>query len=535
VSLHAEDEEITRDRRRSGAAGRGVPGAVADVAGAGAGRAARIGDPGSGFEVAELAAGVTKHTTTYGYEANSNLTSRGHDGATSTYSYDPRNLLSKETDAQSASDPSPQVSTFAYSAVGQLASEVKPNGNTVTNSYFADWSLQHSKEAKPDGTTVAEHTFTYDPNGNKTKDVGSLMSADNNTANLAQTLAYTYDPQDRVAQVTKDGTVTESYAHDASGNVTSQTLSGAATTYNYDRNRLLTSVTNGVTAAYNYDPFGRIDTVTAAGQVQARSTYDGFDHIVEHQQLNANGSMDVADYTYDPLDRRTSQTTGVGTGSPQTTNYAYRGLSSELITELQNGAQTKSYTYTPGGTRLSQTVGNSNGTQTPGYYTYNDHSDVQAVTGNDGNTQSTYGYTAYGQNDRRQFTGKDKNNTTPDGNVQPFNAYRYNATRWDSSSGQYDMGFRNYDPALNQFLSRDMFVGALADMSLDTDPFTGNRYTFGGGNPISNIELTGHRACSPNNVTADCDVIRGAPAPPAQSQSGLAPGGGQPPQFDPPR
>ena len=483
-------------------------------------------------QVAELAAGVTKHTTTYGYDANSNLTSRGHDGATSTYSYDPRNLLSKETDAQSASDPSPQVSTFAYSAVGQLASEVKPNGNTVTNSYFADWSLQHSKEAKPDGTTVAEHTFTYDPNGNKTKDVGSLMSADNNTANLAQTLAYTYDPRDRVAQVTKDGTVTESYAHDASGNVTSQTLSGAATTYNYDRNRLLTTVTDGVTAAYNYDPFGRIDTVTAAGQVQARSTYDGFDRIVEHQQLNANGSMDVADYTYDPLDRRTSQTTGVGTGSPQTTNYAYLGLSSELITELQNGAPTKSYTYTPGGTRLSQTVGNSNGTQTPGYYTYNDHSDVQAVTGNDGNTQSTYGYTAYGQNDRSQFTGKDKNNTTPGGNVQPFNAYRYNATRWDSSSGQYDMGFRNYDPALNQFLSRDMFVGALADMSLDTDPFTGNRYTFGGGNPISNIELTGHRACSPNNVTADCDVIRGAPAP-APSQSGLAPAAGQPPQFDP--
>jgi len=54
------------------------------------------------------------------------------------------------------------------------------------------------------------------------------------------------------------------------------------------------------------------------------------------------------------------------------------------------------------------------------------------------------------------------------------------------------MGFRNYSAGLNQFLSRDMYNGALADMQLVTDPFTGNRYTFGAGNPISNIELDGH-------------------------------------------
>jgi RHS repeat-associated protein len=64
--------------------------------------------------------------------------------------------------------------------------------------------------------------------------------------------------------------------------------------------------------------------------------------------------------------------------------------------------------------------------------------------------------------------------------------------RWDSASGQYDMGFRNYAPGLNQFLTRDMYNGALADMQLTTDPFTGNRYTFAAGNPITNIELDGH-------------------------------------------
>jgi RHS repeat-associated protein len=60
--------------------------------------------------------------------------------------------------------------------------------------------------------------------------------------------------------------------------------------------------------------------------------------------------------------------------------------------------------------------------------------------------------------------------------------------RWDSSSGQYDMGFRNYDPSLNQFASRDMYDGALDNAGLSTDPFTGSQYAFGNGNPVSNIE-----------------------------------------------
>ena len=38
-------------------------------------------------------------------------------------------------------------------------------------------------------------------------------------------------------------------------------------------------------------------------------------------------------------------------------------------------------------------------------------------------------------------------------------------------------------------------VLALADMTLTTDPFTGNRYAFGAGNPITNIELDGHTQC----------------------------------------
>nr|WTB34324.1 hypothetical protein OG781_36805 [Streptomyces sp. NBC_00830] len=117
--------------------------------------------------------------------------------------------------------------------------------------------------------------------------------------------------------------------------------------------------------------------------------------------------------------------------------------------------------------------------------------DVEAITKDDGTTRATYGYTAYGSDESRHFTGADK----PDAQnpaAEPYNEYRYNGKRYDAASGTYDMGFRNYDPGLNRFLTRDMYNGALADMTLGSDPYTGNRYAFAGGNPIAFVELDDH-------------------------------------------
>jgi len=454
-------------------------------------------------KVLEQAAGVTQHTTTFGYDAVGNLASRGHDTASSTYGYDVRDLLATETDKGSASDPAPQVTTFTYTPTAQVGHEVKGNGNTVDDTYFADGLAKHQIEAKPDGATVAEHTYTYDPDSDKTQDVEKLMNADNNAAYLTHTLGYSYDPRDRITHVTTDGTTTESYTHDANDNVTAQTVGGVPTSFNYDRNRLLTAVTAGVTSSYNYDPFGRLDTVTTAGSISSAYSYDGFDKITSVRQYSG-GTFAATNYSYDPLDRTTSQTTNAGTGSAKTTSYAYLGLSRDLITEASGGSVTKSYTLTPDDTRLSQTTHNSDGTTANGYYSYNDHADVEAVTGQNGGTKSTYGYTAYGQDDSGQLTGADKPGAQPAGS--PYNAYRFNADRFDGPGG-YDMGFRSYSPGLNQFLSRDMYNGALDDMRLDTNPFTGGRYTFGGGNPISNIELDGH--CW-SWLQSTCNVVNGA-------------------------
>lgn len=162
-----------------------------------------------------------------------------------------------------------------------------------------------------------------------------------------------------------------------------------------------------------------------------------------------------------------------------------------MLDEKVAGALTKSFQYSPWGERLSQVKHNTDGTSEDGYYGYNSHTDVETLTDENGDTKATYGYTAYGNNDATEFTGIDKPEASqPD--KEEYNPYRYNAKRWDAQSGTYDMGFRDYSPGLNRFTTRDMYNGALADMSLGADPYTSNRYAFTGGNPVSGVELDGH-------------------------------------------
>jgi YD repeat-containing protein len=403
--------------------------------------------------VEDNSSGTAVNTTTYGYDADSSLTSQTHNNAPSSYTYNNLNRLVKESDATSSSDSNPQVTTFTYTPTGQVASEVKPNGNTVNSTYDANWQLNTQTEDTSGGTLVSSNAYTYDPDGNETQDVEQLMSADNSADTLSHTYTYTYDPMDQVETVDTDGVQTESYTHDSESEVTSQTVNQVTTNYNYVQGQLQSATAlptgggSSTTLNYNYDPFGRLDTVTtppAGGSttptlVQS-NTYDGFDNLTATSQLGSTGTMDTTDYTYDSLNRMTSQTTQANTPSAATSNFSYLGLSGELVSE-QDPAESKTYDYTPSGTRLSQTITNG-GTSSPGYYTYNSHQDVEAVTGSSGETTATYGYTAYGQPIQSMFTGADENNATssPANSTTPYNSYRFNAMRWDSSTGVYDMG-----------------------------------------------------------------------------------------------
>ncbi|MFF4088869.1 DNRLRE domain-containing protein [Streptomyces nigra] len=438
--------------------------------------------------VTEALAGQEKKATSFTYDANGQPETVTHPDQYSAYTYDLRELVKKVSVGKSSTDPSPKVTSYTYTARGQKLQETKGNGNTVDYTYYLDRALKTSVEKKGSGTLVGSHTYVYDPNGNKAQDVAKKMNADNHTAYLESTTDYTYDPADRLAKSVKtgNGAGTETYVHDDNSNVISQTVKGKTSTFAYDRNRLLTMTASGITANYNYDPFGRQESVTSGGQVIERSVYDGFDHVVESQTLDDSGTLKSTKYTFDPLDR-----TATKSADGKTTTFNYLGMSGEVLNEEVAGQLTKSYQYSPWGERLSQIKHNSDGTTEAGYYGYNGHTDVETLTDSNGDTKATYGYTAYGSDDESEFTGIDKPDAS-DPSQEAYNAYRYNAKRWDAQSGTYDMGFRDYNPGLNRFTTRDMYNGALADMSLGADPYTGNRYAFTGGNPINRVEFDGH-------------------------------------------
>ncbi|MEU6989788.1 DNRLRE domain-containing protein [Streptomyces sp. NPDC046465] len=445
-------------------------------------------------KVVEALAGQEKKATSYTYDANGQPETLKHPDQYAKYTYDLRELVKTVSVGKSATDASPKVTSYDYTWRGERKTETKANKNTVAYDYFLDGALKSQTEKKPDGTTlVASHAYTYDANGNKAQDTAKKMNADDHAKYLSSTTDYTYDPADRLAKSvrTGSGAGTETYVHDDNANVVSQTVKGKTTTFGYDRNRLLKTTVDGASATHTYDAFGRQDTVTAGGKVVERNAYDGFDRVRQHERADTStGALKATKYAYDPLDRTSTRTDAGG----KSTDYTYLGMSGEVLGEEVAGKLAKSYQYGPWGERLSQVKHGADGAAGEStYYGYNGHTDVETLTDKDGNAKATYGYSAYGSDDKSDFTGIDKPDAG-DPAKDAYNPYRYNSKRWDAASGTYDMGFRDYSPGLNRFTTRDMYNGALADMGLGSDPMTGNRYAFGGGNPIGNVELDGHIA-----------------------------------------
>ncbi|HEY9368647.1 DNRLRE domain-containing protein [Streptomyces sp.] len=441
-------------------------------------------------KVEELNGGTVKNTTALTYDANGNPVTSTHDLTWSKIEYDARNLVSKVTNADSPTAANQQITSLTYTARGQLLKQTRPNGNTLDMSYYLDGSVKQSVEKTSGGAVVSQHDLEYTPNGHRSKDVLKLMNADDNAATIDNTYTFGYDPQDRIVQVGKtgDSTATESYTYDRNSNVIEQTVDEVTTTQRYDRNRLLSASADGVSSTYNYDPLGRLDTVSIGGETAQKYTYDGFDRQVKARTGSGAGAVTTS-YTYDPFDRTVSQVTSGA--EAKTTAFTYLGLDNQVLREELDGKADKSYQYLPSGQQATQIKHKDDGSREYSQYTTSPRGDIEAITKEDGRTRATYGYTAYGKDDSSQFTGADKPDTANPGK-DSYNAFRFNSSRWDKGSGTYDMGFRNYDPGLNRFTTRDSYGGALADMSLATDPFTGNRYAFAGGNPISFVELDGH-------------------------------------------
>ncbi|MFC7362574.1 RHS repeat-associated core domain-containing protein [Nocardioides astragali] len=463
------------------------------------------------------------------------------------YSYDTRELVRLVESGKGSADPDLKSTTYTYNARGQRATVTKGNGNVVTRTYFE--SGQTKKTEEMDGTRlVARHELTYNLEGDRKTDTSTVSNGESGGADLNQVATYTYTPARQLESVTKTGTdagKNEAYQYDAAGNTTCQTIGGTTTVRKYVRNRLDKSwpevATCDVTTApagaltHTYDSWGRAELIKSGSVVAKAYGYDGFDRLISDKSFPGSGSEVTASTTYDAFDRTMSRATKVQSQDPKTTRFVYLGLSDLVANEEQKNSSgawaiTKAYSYGPGGEHLSMvdTPLNGTGSAQTFYYGTNPHGDVETLTDKDGATKATYRYEAFGQLDPSGTTGLDKVMNDPVQDADLMNPYRFNSMRVDGATGQYDMGFRNYDPGLNRFLTRDSYNGALDDLALGLDPWTVNRYAFAGGNPVTFSELDGHRPIEENGD----EVQNPGPYFQVSAPSSATSGGGGSGSFD---
>jgi RHS repeat-associated protein len=205
---------------------------------------------------------------------------------------------------------------------------------------------------------------------------------------LSHATSYGYDASDRVATRTDPLTHQASYAYDGNDNLTQTT----------DRKNQVTSRT--------YDPLDRPKVVTFADTSTITYTYDAGDRLTQIAD-SANGTITRA---YDDLDRLTSETTPEGTVSytydaagrratmtvagQTAVSYAYDNAN--RLTSITQGTAVVSFTYDDANRRSTLTYPNGI-VATYGYDNANQLTSLSYALGQTTLGDLTYTYDAAGQ------------------------------------------------------------------------------------------------------------------------------------------
>ena len=249
---------------------------------------------------------------TYTYDCNSNLTKTvDKNGNTLKNTYDNQNRLTERT-AKEKKTGKETVHTYRNNAYGDVA--VQDNTQFV----YGDVSGQVTKETtKLTKNKDVVKNYTYDSNGNKS--TFSVKAGEDTKLSLS----YEYDGSSRLISVKdSEGNQAVSYAYDTEGSLSErQAANGLKTTYGYDYQNRLTSMTNetgkGVVSKYS-------STYLKNGQKA--------EEVSTVMDKNGKSTKKTAAYTYDMLGRITRET--------------------------KTGREDISYTYDANNNRKQMTIGN---------------------------------------------------------------------------------------------------------------------------------------------------------------------------------
>jgi RHS repeat-associated protein len=339
----------------------------------------------------------TSLTSTRAYDDGGRITGTTDPlGHTATRGYDSAGNVTSTIDAAGGH------AAFGYDAGNRMTSRTDPDGNTTTFAY--DSVVNLTAQTTPLGEKTS---YTYDADGRRSTAVDPRGNAPGANA-AAYTTTYAYNADNDLISVTDALKHVTKYSYDSAGRRTKVTdPAGAATAFAYDAANRLTAVTapDGGTTTYVYDAANRLTSQTDANGHATTIKYDAASRVINHTDPLGH----AVGFGYDPDGNRTSTTNA--RGQTATTTVDPRGLITGI--GYSDGTAAIGYTRDAAGrvTGISDTTGtrtlgydNANrltsstvpGTTNPLRYTYDAAGLLTARSYPDG-TALSYGHDADGQ------------------------------------------------------------------------------------------------------------------------------------------
>jgi RHS repeat-associated protein len=410
-------------------------------------------------------------TSTYVYDPFGELTS-AQDGAgqTTQYAYSAIGMVSSITYPlpSTATWATSDAVTYGYDNADQLTSVTDFNGHQIIIGNTAD-GLPSSESLSSTGDTIstsydnadAASTITLKNSGSTLQSfaysdspAGRILSETDTPSTAQSPAVYTYDAQGQVSSETPGTGAVQNYGFDASSNLIK--LPGGGTGV-YDKAGELTSQTlSGATTSYTYNPDGEQLTAAQGSTTLSQGNWNGAGQLATFENPAANMSAS----TYDGNGTRASTTITPAGGSAVSQGYVWNTVGPVLQLIMDNG---NAYIYGDGLAPVEQ-VSLSGGTAT--YLVTDSLGSVRGTVNSSGALNETTSYDAWG-------------NPATAGGLTATTPFGY-AGGYTDPTGLIYLINRYYEPAIGQFISADPAI------SQTTEP-----YTYANGNPVSNEDPLG--------------------------------------------
>lgn len=472
----------------------------------------------------------TGKDTRYDYDANSNRTSvmteidsgSATKWKTTGFIYDTLDSERRMTvtvDGQTG--PARTVSTDVFGS-GLPSARSKSNG--ATESFFYDELGRLSRRTHSESLRNSRVDYDYDPNGNRNAITARTSAGDDRPETFSynardQLISWTRRPDAKPINGQNVNSVTYEYTpggalkknvENHGGGVTVSTVFDSGVDDQLDKTVTTAAeqtssgpIETTTTRFYRYDQRGNVVCAGASENTSACTdgklyTYDAFDR--QTSAHNADRTIKRAT-VYDAFDRRDFtcvNPTGdhlnpsCPTGSKR--DLGYYGITDKLSAEITGDNELRTYDRNSSLVALGQDVTpqqSAPATHTYRPYVLDDQGTVTELeNGSNGQVKAFYEYDPYGET---TFGDKgDDQGDTPTTQIAQDNPIRFQGFVFDSTTRQYDMQARQYQPEIARFLTIDQFELGAGDQALQADPLTQHRYAFLAGNPTSRIEYDGH-------------------------------------------